>query len=118
MDNNGKPIVMKNGKVAKKEGKDMKVLQANMLTCMTKNRNGQIMGHFPVDKDIHAYIEESKLASTLGAQMYYWLLKRGFEPGNVSNMLMKCFTYKQLEQIKRSSCLRNKNYVIITRDPK
>ena len=66
----------------------------NIFTCIVEGGNGTVFGYFSsVDPEIKEQIP--KIRSTIAAQMYFFLIKRGCKADSIKKMFKKTFTIDQ-----------------------
>jgi hypothetical protein len=68
-------------------------------------RQGTVTGYFSsTDQEVRDHVP--KIMNSIAAQIYYWLLKRGWTKEGIQEMFKYCFTNKQNRSISRSKYLQ------------
>jgi hypothetical protein len=90
----------------------MKVNSRKVWICLAKGSNGTYTGYFfSVVESINNHVKN--FVACPGAQVYWWLRRRGCLAEDVNRMVCHCFTLDQQQKITKSKYISNKGYAVL-----
>jgi len=90
----------------------MEVNSRKVWICLAKGSSGKYTGYFSsVVESINDHIKN--FVACPGAQVYWWLRKRGCLAEDVNWMVRHCFTLDQQQKITKSKYIPNKGYAVL-----
>ncbi len=90
----------------------MEVKSRKVWICLAKGSTGKYTGYFSsVVESINDHVKN--FVACLGAQVYWWLRRRGCLAEDVNRMIRHCFTLDQQQKITKSKYMPNKGYAVL-----
>ncbi len=90
----------------------MEVNSRKVWICLAKGSNGNYTGYFlSVVEPINNHVKN--FVACPGAQVYWWLRRRGCLAEDVNRMVRHCFTLDQQQKITKSKYLTDKGYAVL-----
>ena len=90
----------------------MEVNSRKVWICLAKGSNGTYTGYFlSVVESINDHVKN--FMACPGAQVYWWLRRRGCLAEDVNRMVRHCFTRDQQQKITKSKYIPNKGYAVL-----
>ena len=90
----------------------MEVNNKKVWICLAKRSNGNYTGYFSsVVEPINTHVKN--FVACPGAQVYWWLRRRGCLTEDVNRMVRHCFTLDQQQKITRSKYITDKEYAVL-----
>ena len=90
----------------------MEVNSKKVWICLAKGSNGNYTGYFSsVVEPINTHVKN--FVACPGAQVYWWLRRRGCLTEDVNRMVRHCFTLDQQQKITRSKYITDKGYAVL-----
>jgi hypothetical protein len=90
----------------------MEVNSKKVWICLAKGSNGNYTGYFSsVVEPINTHVKN--FVACPGAQVYWWLRRRGCLMEDVNRMVRHCFTLDQQQKITRSKYITDKGYAVL-----
>jgi hypothetical protein len=85
------------------------ILRKKLFTCVAEAGNGVVCGYFSsVDQIIKDRVP--KIRTTIAAQQYYFLIKRGVTTESIKRMFKKAFTIEQNKSVSSSRYSKTEGY--------
>jgi hypothetical protein len=90
----------------------MEVKSRKVWICLAKGSTGKYTGYFSsVVESINDHVKN--FVACPGAQVYWWLRRRGCLAEDVNRMIRHCFTLDQQQKITKSKYMPNKGYAVL-----
>ncbi len=92
----------------------MEISDKKVWICVSTGSNGRTKGYFSsvvqeISKHVAAFI------AFLGAQVYWWLRRRGCITVDVNNLIRYCFTLSQQQKVTSSKYLKDLGHTVVER---
>jgi hypothetical protein len=92
----------------------MEIHDKKVWICMSTGLNGRTRGHFSsmvqeISEHVAAFI------ACPGAQVYWWLRRRGCITADVNNLIRHCFTLSQQQKVTTSKYLKDLGHAVVER---
>jgi len=89
----------------------MEVKSRKVWICLAKGSNGKYTGYVSsMVESINDHVKNS--VACPGAQVYWWLRRRGCLAEDVNRMVRHCFTLDQQQKISKSKYIPDKGYAV------
>jgi hypothetical protein len=90
----------------------MEVNGRKVWICLAKGSSGKYTGYFSsVVESINVHV--MNFVACPGAQVYWWLRRRGCLAEDVNRMVCHCFTLDQQQKITKSKYISDKGYAVL-----
>jgi hypothetical protein len=90
----------------------MEVNSRKVWICLAKGSNGNYTGYFSsVVESINNHVKN--FVACPGAQVYWWLRRRGCLAEDINRMICHCFTLDQQQKITKLKYITNKGYAVL-----
>jgi len=90
----------------------MEVNSRKVWICLAKGSNGKYTGYFlSVVESINDHVKN--FVACPGAQVYWWLRRRGCLAEDVNQMVRHCFTLDQQQKITKLKYIPDKGYAVL-----
>ncbi len=92
----------------------MEINDKKVWICMSTGSNGRTTGYFSsvvqeISKHVAAFI------ACPGAQIYWWLRRRGCITADINNLIRHCFTLSQQQKVMLSKYLKDLGHAVVER---
>ncbi len=92
----------------------MEINDKKVWICVSTGSNGMSMGYFSsmvqeISEQIAAFI------ACLGAQVYWWLRRRGCITADINNLIRHCFTLSQQQKVTSSKYFKDFGHAVVDR---
>jgi hypothetical protein len=90
----------------------MEVNGRKVWICLARGLNGSYTGYLSsVMESINVHV--MNFVACLGAQVYWWLICRGFLAEDVNQMIRHCFMLDQQQKVTKWKYIADKGYAIL-----
>jgi hypothetical protein len=90
----------------------MEINEKKVWICLSTESNGMSTGYFSsIVKDIKEHVAAFVLC--LGAQVYWWLCRRGCVTEDINQLIRHCFTLSQQQKVTKSKYLKDLGHAAV-----
>ncbi len=92
----------------------MEINDKKVWICVSTGLNGTASGYFSsIVQEISEHIAE--FVTCPGAQVYWWLRRRGCVTADINNLIRHCFTLSQQQKVTSSKYLKDLGHAVVER---